>query len=346
VCLAWLAGVALASEFDGRSGSTFAGWILLIVGAILALPSWYQWVAGIGVEGFGDRTGGIFAHPSTVGKVALVVIALALPLTRADDRRVTRLATLAALMSASASVPTLSRANILGVVLIFAVWFVVRMDMKKARQMLVVGGIGVIIAAPLMGQFLQRFALDPEGSDRPELLAAGLRNLAISPLTGIGPNTYVPTIAPLEPIVAITGFPVHNVFLLAFTEIGLVGLAVFVPMAVAVLAVALPWARVPGSVHHANALFAMAVALAFVGLTGWGLLRAPMPELIAFGAAVLWSNARAMNRAPALPGTPIARQGKSSSYRRASSRSGPTLPPESSVGVSARRHARAVGVSD
>ncbi|MCR6711864.1 MAG: hypothetical protein NVV57_03825 [Demequina sp.] len=287
-CLAWIVGVTVAPIMSGESTARFTATALAGVAVVLAVPTWIQWLSGAGTDGFGDRTAGVFAHPSTVGKVAVVVIALLLPFTRYRARKVSATALIGVLIGASAAIPSLSRANIIGIALMLALWFAMGLDARRLRQLVLVTIAVAIAAGPFVREFLRRFQVDPDGSDRPELLAAGLRQLHSIWLVGLGPNNYVPTIGPLEPIVASTGFPVHNAFILLLSEIGLLGILTLLPLTIAIARAACPRARGIKSVEHSRALLVMLLALCFIAWTGWGLLRAPMPQLIMMACGALW----------------------------------------------------------
>lgn len=291
-CLAWVCGLGIARLVRERGLERFMAMTLAFVGLVLAGPTWFQWMLGVGVQGYGDRAGGIFAHPSTVGKVAIVVLCLALPLTQSLDSRVKKFAYVTLVLAASASVPSLSRANILGTALVILFWLATTLNRQNLKQTIGVVSVAVIAAIPFVAPLIQRFELDPEGDERPELTLAALRQIPRFIAMGMGPNNYVSTVAPVESIVATSGYPVHNTFLLFLAELGVIGLAAFAPLLLTVLFAAWPFQRRGQARAYSASLGALVIGVVFVGMTGWGLLRQPLPELILFAAAYLWSNMR------------------------------------------------------
>ncbi|WP_431816629.1 O-antigen ligase family protein [Gordonia jacobaea] len=288
---AWIVGCGFASRFR-IDQSEFACWLLLLVSMVLAVPSWAQWFAGTGADDYGDRAGGLFAHPATTGKIAVVVLCLALPMTRSLSTRISRLSVITVATAALAVLPTLSRANVLAVLLVLGGWWL--MNAKAARmRVLVTGAIGASVVAYVFAPLLlSRFQRDPGGGDRPELYAAAMRQLPNIWPIGTGPNFYVPMVSPREPIVAATGYPVHNAVVLFLAETGLLGL-----IGVAALAACCGWAIIDRNIYRSQGrvyqqgLLLMLASVLFISWTGWGTLRQPVLEFVVFGVAVCYTNA-------------------------------------------------------
>jgi hypothetical protein len=294
-CVAWYVGVAM-SRFGriGQADSQFTARVAVGITLALSLPSWIQWINGVGIDGYGERTGGIFSVPSTAGKIATLLVCLLLPLTKSKDRKTMRSATVAIVIAVSATLPSLSRANIVAIALVLLGWFI--MNIRRVRISRVVGAAIIFgaLAAPFIHAVLDRFTSDPDGGDRPELMAAALRHIPDHLFTGVGANNYVAAIRDLEPIVARTGYPVHNIFVLFFAEVGLVGALSFLPLLALALLPTLGRLRATENALYAKAFLLLMGAVSFIGWTGWAVLRAPTGELVAFLAGMLWAQANAI----------------------------------------------------
>lgn len=284
IAVAWVAGTGLA----GVMRSQFGVRLVVVVVAVLAASVLLQVVQGSGAEDYGSRASGLFGHPATVGKLALPLTAMLLPQTESDEPRTRRLAYLGVVLCVAMTMPTQSRANIAGILLLVLGWVAINRTKGGRGRRYAIALVVAIAAAPYVPVVVTRFVRDPEGGDRPELLAAGLREFASAPWTGLGPNNFVPTAQAREVIVAVTGYPVHNAFVLALAELGLVGCVLALVPLFAGLVKAVGAMRLrAGHVAEARALVLLALAVALVSWSGWGTLRYPVAELIAFACAVL-----------------------------------------------------------
>ncbi len=296
--IAWFVGNALAAglDRDQASGRFLAVAALGVVGINLAAsalqvvrPSSFALLTEQG----GVRVEGLLGHPGDLGKVLLMITALTLPLTRSSDRTTSRIAFLAVASSAVLIGLTASRANFLGLFLMIGVWTLLRRPsvLFSGGRLVLPLTLG-LVSIPFAATYIARFAADPDGGSRPELLRAGLFQISQTPWTGTGPNSYVTVVGQFDDRTAV-GLPVHNTFLLAAAELGIPMAAVlFLPL-VWVLVVALRARRIPGAPgDFAVAVLALAPAVLVVGLTGWGLLKAPSLPLwffvTAFLAAQFW----------------------------------------------------------
>ena len=292
-CLAWIVGLAYSVVFSRDAPDRPTLYLLLAVALAIALPSWWQWFQGVGAEDFGDRTGGIFQHPGTTGKVAVILICIALPMTQSADPVARRVAIAVSGFAALGTLPSLSRANVIAVVGITFGWFLLNRTRFRLRTATSGGLLAIVLAAVFLPPIIDRFRADPEGNDRPELLEAALRQLPDFWLFGTGPNSFVQTISAREPIVAQTGFPVHNSIVLGVMELGALVVAALVPLAVALVSVALAFGNRRRLMKpYSDALLLLILGVVFIGLTGWGMLRQPIPELVLFACAILWANAK------------------------------------------------------
>lgn len=284
IALAWVAGTG----FAGVMRTAFGVKVVVVVVAVLAASVLLQVVQGAGAEDYGSRASGLFGHPATVGKLALPLTAMLLPQSESPEPRTRRLAYLGVVLCVAMTMPTQSRANIAGILLLVLGWVAIDRTKGGRGRRYAIAFVVAIAAAPYIPVVVTRFVRDPEGGDRPELLAAGLREFAAARWTGLGPNNFVPTSQAREAIVAITGYPVHNAFVLALAELGVVGCVLALVPLLAALVKALGAMRLrAGHVAQARALLLLVLAVALVSWSGWGTLRYPVGELIAFACAAL-----------------------------------------------------------
>lgn len=294
-CLAaFILGIRL-SDFV-RTGDEDAVWGARVLAAVsvvvLLIPSAIQVGLGQGVDGYGDRTGGVFGHPSTLGKDAVVLTAVALPLLSSPRREVRRPAMWAVAASVVATLPTLSRANIAALALMLGVWVLLNARERGTRR-LVTGGIVIgILSIPFVFDLIDRFIRDPAGNERPLLLEAFFRQFPTFWLSGLGPNNYTTEMQHREQVVAALGYPVHNAGLLILGEIGLAGVCALLPLLIPIVAASLKALspHLDGDRRmHARALLVLIVGLVTVGWTGWGIARAPTAQLVCFFVATQYA---------------------------------------------------------
>jgi O-antigen ligase len=137
--------------------------------------------------------------------------------------------------------------------------------------------VGLVASYPVLQR---RFEEDPTGGGRSVLQEIGLQAVMDHPLVGVGPNSYVSVVGLSDALTA-SGVPVHNAFLLAAVEIGVIGaVALWLPVL---------WTFVRGfrlrkqaGIVHAPAAAAAAFLIPFVisTFTGWGLLSDPLYGLL------------------------------------------------------------------
>jgi hypothetical protein len=289
IASAWVVGLAIGRAImDDNVGRRFLVALLFGLAVVLAgSVLWQLLVSGLSGSEYGNRATGIFGHPATMGKLSIALLALVLPLTRSVDLLCRRLSLAAFVLLLIATAPTLSRANILGFGIVVVVWLVL---LRGERTLAIRLGLPVFLFVallPFLGLLLSRFERDAEGGDRPALLAAGLRVIQVHLWGGVGPNGFVPEAEKSELIVAATGFPVHNTFLLAVAELGLTGAGLlFLPLVFS-LGVAIRHLRALDQVGDVSrAVVAVLAGVIFVGLTGWGYLQGPVVQLTFFVVAV------------------------------------------------------------
>jgi hypothetical protein len=279
--LAWVAGAYFGTKSSGLGEvrKFIAGLVLLVVIVetvicvlqIMGYPIFET--AGRTADLTSGRANGTFSHPSVVGKVMIILMMLILPLTRSSDRVVKRLSSSALAIAFFPIFLSGSRANIAAAVLIAVLWTLLSPRVEPLRKRIWLPSAAVVVTLIFLDDIVARFAQDPEGQSRQHFMGAAFQQLQLTPLTGVGPTSYVSAVGRFDWLTA-QGWPVHNTFLLQIVEIGLIGAAFFfAPLAIQFFA-ALPKMRVTGHQGDvARALVVCTVALAGpVGSTGWGLL--------------------------------------------------------------------------
>lgn len=293
----WVVGVAVGrvlGRSDPRTGRALAYVLVAVTGLLAASVAFQVLVEGSAVV----RASGIFGHPATLGKIAVITTGLLLPLSLSPDRSTRRAGVWALALGFAMTAPTLSRANILGLLVVVVVWAVLQPGVRHRNRRVLLTVLAGAAFVPVLSRLLARFQTDSAGGDRPELLAAGLRQLAADPWIGTGPNRFVTEVSGHEWIVAQTGYPVHNTFVLAAAELGVAGaLLMLLPVLVA-LRLAVPALRTRGTRGDvARGTFAMLAGIASVGLTGWAVLQQPIAELLFLVVGVLAGWSVALRRA-------------------------------------------------
>jgi hypothetical protein len=216
----------------------------------------------------GTRANGISNHPNTLGKLLVFLMLFALPLTRSARATARKWALVALFGSFLPLALTQGRANIIAAVMILVVWAILLPRTKKIGLKEAILAGAVLISLGVAGVVLSRFDEDPTGGVRGQILDYAMTQISLNPLWGVGPNFYTSVVGP------VTGswIPVHNSFLLAVAELGLLGGALlFVPI---LLVLRRAWAHRSDSRNgdYSKALITSVLPLLLIGLTGWGLL--------------------------------------------------------------------------
>jgi O-antigen ligase len=220
----------------------------------------------------GSRVHGTINHPNNLGKALLLLAALVLPLTDETDRRIRIPAFWTVGLAGLVIAMTVGRANIVAYIVLVVLYSMIRPTTGKSKMRFALPAAAAIVSLPFLPLFIARLRDDPGGGSRGHMTRVALDQIMSSPVLGIGPNNYVHVVGQRDRLTA-SGLPVHNSYLLAIAEVGLVGaLLIFGPM---LLRVARAWRRRsrPGPAgRNAAALVAVNVALVVVVATGWAML--------------------------------------------------------------------------
>ncbi|MDQ1059912.1 hypothetical protein QFZ23_003813 [Arthrobacter globiformis] len=292
----WVLGVNISGQVSSDGGRFLVRTVFLII-FVQLLVCGLQ-VLGLNVNAMdasqeailGLRYNGTLGHPNDLGKIIFLLVALILPFGRKLERfdlAIWRMAIAAALVVLGL---TGGRAVSAATVCMLLLWSVLSPSREgtKGRKALTVG-IALTAAVFLAGVLLGRFDEDPEGGARTTLTDIAWAQIMSSPWAGVGPNLYVDVVGSYNPLTA-SGVPVHNAFLLALAEIGVVGaLALLLPI-VACLIRVLPRTRLRSFSGEASRVYVCALpGLYLIGTTGWGVLGGYVLPLLAMVFAVVYS---------------------------------------------------------
>lgn len=225
------------------------------------------------------RIGGTLGHPSTIGKVIFFLLMMTLPWLNSDDQVLRRRASLA--MTAMIIPMSLSggRANAAAALALVILTLALEPGPRRWSRRIRLGAVLAVAAILSAGYWVQRFETGERGETRSHLTSVALDYMAHhwDWVTGSGPNTYVGAVGPFDPLTAV-GWPVHNFYLLAAVEIGLIGafLLSWPPLSAALVG----WRarKQPGtSGAQARVLLAATPGVVMITTTGWGMMSTTLP---------------------------------------------------------------------
>lgn len=334
--MAWIIGTIVGETiFTSISAANFfLGLVLaillfqLLVGFVqlanVSLPSWFVGTDRT-LESSLGRVAGTIGHPANLSKIVFLLLILVLPFTISSARSTRRLAVWCTLVGVVVAGLTISRSNIVALLILLVLWVVTLPG--RAKFLTRAGGlIGVAVAALVFAPLvLDRFAEDATGGQRPALLAAGLDQLARDLWTGTGPNYYITVVSNFDAATA-TGYPVHNAVLLLVAELGLpVAAMFFAPFVVVVLLNVFRLNRSADFMHVPRVILFALPGFAIIISTGWALIAGFSVVLLMFVISALSSVSRARGKSEHFESMPSARPVENGSLRyRAPVRAEPT----------------------
>lgn len=182
----------------------------------------------------GGRVGGTVGSPNSAAAYLslLVPFCLALAITPVN-RWVRRLAIAAGVLGTIALVLTQSRGGWIafGLAGVLLMGYAAASHRALFRKLIPIVALGACLMLPFVGLIAERLTVDDNGSaeSRLPLMALATTISLDHPLLGVGPNNFVPTMLRYA-TVEYTGVwlrVVHNKFLLTFSELGILGLSLF-----------------------------------------------------------------------------------------------------------------------
>jgi O-antigen ligase len=309
---ALLVGTALGA--DASSSAAVRRMVALVVLAVVILQLAISALQLVGLDllpldpdtaaRMGSRVHGTINHPNNLGKALLLLTALVLPLTDEADRRLRIPAFWAAGLAGLVIAMTVGRANIVAFVILVVLYSMIRPTTGRSKMRYALPLAAAVAMLPFLPVFIARLREDPGGGSRGHMTKVALDQIMSSPFLGIGPNNYVHVVGQHDRLTA-SGLPVHNSYLLAIAEIGLIGaLLIFGPMLVRA---ARAWRRrrEPGPVGwNAATLVALTVALVVVVATGWAMLSTFLLPLWMFVLGYLDASRRTGDEGEMRPSLP------------------------------------------
>ena len=285
--LAFGAGLYIAARH--QENPRFDRWFVLLLLAAALFQTAVAALQTVGVDLFPSqetttdftegRASGSFGHPGNLGKAILFLIVLVLPLTKSADTAARRLSFVTlgvALLPVALSV---SRTNFVVVGMVLVLWaLLLPRSSKIGGRVALVGAVGVV-GFLFADQFIGRLTADPAGGARERLSAVALEHIPDNLLLGVGPGGYIPYFGQFDSLTG-SGWPVHNMFLLALAELGVVGIVLLLLPTVVYVLRSLGMLRAKDDrANYARALILMSLAVVVVGLTSWGMLSGSMMYL-------------------------------------------------------------------
>lgn len=282
---AWCGGLILALNVDknGKTGQYFVSWVLgavllQLVISILQFAGFPLFPTNAATsELVGSRVNGSFGHPTTLGKVLLLVQMVCLPFTRSTLTASRRAAWVSILASFPMLILSGGRANFFSSVVMVLLWTLMLPRGKALGSKVAIPLVVATVGFASAGVWAARFEEDPEGSTRQHFNEVALALLPDHPVAGTGPNSYITAAGPTDLLTA-QGWPVHNSALLAAVEIGVLGaLLLFAPLFVA-FSKSWKQRRVDSDAgDFSRAYVAATPGIALVALTGWGMMSDTLP---------------------------------------------------------------------
>lgn len=278
--LAWICGeFAAVSVTRTRSGERVMAVMLLTVLGIQSAVMLLQWsgaqiFAPLEVDEDLDagRVAGTFSHPGNVGKVIVLLLVMALPLSKSRDVITRRAATASIFLSFVPIGLSQSRANYLAIIAVLLTWAIVLPRSSGVRARIAIPAGVFVVGLVFLQPILDRFSSDPEGGARSYLLQVAFDHMGPNLWFGVGPGDYIDYFGQYDPVTA-AGWPVHNAFVLQAAELGIIGaVLLFVPLLIAPVVVAARSYRAsPRAALDAGAIIALCPGLIVIAVTGWSL---------------------------------------------------------------------------
>ena len=187
------------------------------------------------------RPYGTFPHPNVLAGYLLIVLIMTLFLFRQFFHRWQQsIGVIVLLLGTGSLLLTLSRVAIVVWFLVLAAGFIITQQrvfvwLKNTSIRAVLslcilgGGIVVILASPLGTRLMQTSFTEEALVQREILINSTIEISKATPLFGVGPGNFLPALATVQQPLSLGLYmqPVHNILLLVFSELGLVGFSFF-----------------------------------------------------------------------------------------------------------------------
>ncbi len=182
----------------------------------------------------GGRVGGTVGSPNSAAAYLSLLIPFCLALATTPINRLMRLLALAAgVLGSIALILTRSRGGWIafGIAVVLFLAYAASSHRALFRKLIPIMTLGVCLMLPFAGLIADRLTVDDNGSaeSRLPLMALATTISLDHPLLGVGPNNFVPTMLRYATVeyAGVWLRVVHNKFLLTFSELGILGLSLF-----------------------------------------------------------------------------------------------------------------------
>jgi hypothetical protein len=291
---AWAIGKSLSTHLAAENGR----FVVRAVASVIFLQLVVCTLQTLGVDVnpmeatqeaiLGSRANGTLGHPNDLGKVMFLLLAMLLPFGRSLTRTDSNLWKVAIGSAFVVLAMTGGRAVSAGALCMLTLWAVLapRERSKKGGKLI---GLGVALSASafLAGSLLARFDEDPQGGSRSTLTNIAWAQIGSDPWSGVGPNSYVDAVGSYDALTA-SGVPVHNAFLLALAELGIVSTALLITPFVIGALFSVRRLNLSDEAGEASRVFVAALpGLYLIGTTGWGILGGYVLPLLAMTFGLL-----------------------------------------------------------
>jgi O-antigen ligase len=239
------------------------------------------------------RMVGLFNHPGSAGKYVFLLLCFALPLTTRSEIPTRRLAHATIICGLIVTLYTQSRANTLAVGVTLVLWIVFsgrNISLLNKIGAFSLSGLILVMNSDQVSAIQARQEVDPLGGYREWFLKTAIDQIKKAPLSGTGPNYYIEKVGEYDTF-AFAGFPVHNVFVFAIVELGLLlALLFFIPV-LAVIFGAIGKITYQTSFNPQTAtVYALIPGFLAISLTGWGLISSAFLPLWFLGFGFISSD--------------------------------------------------------
>lgn len=282
--LAWIAGSYLRSSVVSLESpeARFLGWLLFFIVLFEAAVCVLQ-VMGVPVfpgssaaivqdASLAGRANGTFSHPSTVGKVMLLLLILVLPLTASSVRGIRHCAWWTLGFMTVPFIFSSGRVNFAGAIVAVLLWVATSPRSRSLGWRLMVPLFAGAVLVASWSVWSDRIETGENGLLRQHFSDVAIQQLGSLWATGVGPGNYVESLSSTDPWIA-AGWPVHNTFLLAAAELSVVvAVALFLPIAVTVVDSVRNWRAPTARGGFARAFLVVLPGVLLVAWTGWGML--------------------------------------------------------------------------
>ncbi|WP_428981956.1 O-antigen ligase family protein [Microbacterium horticulturae] len=292
---AWVLGISVASVADVHQATRLV--LATTALAIVVCQLVFSALQLVGIDPFplpaeiatlmGSRVHGTLNHPNNLGKTLVLLAALVLPLIDDPSRQLRKLSLLTIAGCGLGVALTQGRANIAAFIIMITIRVIVMRGVGAVQRRVGFFFLLAVTIMPFIPEISARFLEDPGGGSRDHFMELAISQFERTPWWGIGPNEYVHVIGQYDALTA-GGLPVHNSYMLAVVELGLVGATLMLfPLLAAIVRSLRECGRDGYRGRAAASSVAIGVGFVAIAATGWGALSGSILPLWLFTLAFL-----------------------------------------------------------